>query len=226
MKSEELLDAAAQSLINRRCREAAIHEVRGGLQALYSSFELLSRAAKSAARDEALAERAIGIAKRALGNFEPSMLRAIEALTTHRERAGRVNVGEVTQEVLRFLRTDIANKQLVIETAIAADAEVHDRRDAVRLWLLGIIVFSIDAATAGSPLAVAVERISGGVQIRVRTRPVTPLRVEAVVLAAARAWAEATGGGLELYTPGDAAGVADQEVRVYHRGEMVTGQSS
>jgi hypothetical protein len=212
---DELLDAAAQSLINRRCRDAALHEVRGGLQALYSSLELLSRAAKSAAGDAALAERAIGIARRAMANFEPSMLHTIEALTTHREAEARVNVGEITREVLRFLRTDIANKLLVVDTAIAGDAELCGRRDTVRLWILGIIVKSIDASTPGGPLAVEIARVASGIDLKVRTRPAVALRGDDVVLAAARAWAEAAGGRFELSTlPG--ADAAEQEIRIFH----------
>jgi hypothetical protein len=215
VNSEELLDAAAQAEINRRCRDAAIHEVRGGLQALYSSLELLARAAKTGAGDAALAERAIGIARRAMANFEPSMVHAIEALTTHREAAVRVDVGEVAQEVLRFLRTDIANKQLVAEISLAAEEHIQARRDTVRLWLLGIIVSCIDAAVPGSPLAVAVAAGEAGVEISVRTRPAAALNGEAVVLAAARAWILAAGGRFDLSTlSGD--GVADQEIRVYH----------
>ncbi len=215
MKSDELLDAAAQSLINRRCREAAIHEVRGGLQGLYSALELLARAAKNTAGDGALAERAIGIARRAMANFEPSMLRAIEALTTHAEAEGRVNVGEIAQEVLRFLRSDIANKQLVTQGTIVSDAHVQGRRDTVRLWLLGILVTCIDAAAPNGPLTVEVAVVEHGVEIKVRTRPGTALRDDSPVLAAARAWAERQGGRYELVTLAGAA-VAEQEIRIYH----------
>jgi len=212
---EEMLEAAAQSWINRRCRDAALHEVRGGLQALYSSLELLSRAAKSAAGDAALTERAIGIARRAMANFEPSMLRAIEALTTHREAEVCVNVGEVAQEILRFLRTDIANKQLVLATAIAADAQWRGRRDAVRLWILGLIVTSLDAATPGGPLAVEIARGANGGELKVKIRPGVVMRADDLVLAAARAWTEAGGGRFELLTLSN-GGVAEQEIRVSH----------
>jgi hypothetical protein len=215
VKSDELLDAAAQSLINRRCREAAIHEVRGGLQALYSALELLARAAKSTAGDGALAERAIGIARRAMANFEPAMLRAIEALTTHTEAEGRVNVGEIAQEVLRFLRSDIANKQLLTQGTIDTDAHLLGRRDTVRLWLLGIIVTCIDAAAPGGPFAVEVAVVEHGIEIKVRTRPSVALTGDSPVLAAARAWTERQGGRFEMVTlPGVA--VAEQEIRVYH----------
>jgi hypothetical protein len=217
VNSEEWLEAAAQSVINRRCREAAIHEVRGGLQALYSSLELLARAAKSAAGADALAERAIAIAKRAMANFEPAMLHVVEALTTHREAEVRVNVGDVVQEVLRFLRNDIANRQLSIETTIAADAEIPGRRDTWRLWMLGLLVTSVDASRPGARLAVAVTRLEQETEIRFRSRPSELLRSDAVVIAAARAWANSEGGRLELLTPGDAVdGVAEQEIRVYH----------
>jgi hypothetical protein len=218
VNSDELLEAAAQSLINRRCREAAIHEVRGGLQALYSSLELLARAAKTSAGDVPLADRAIGIAKRAMANFEPAVLHAVEALTTYREAEVRVNVGEVAQEVLRFLRTDIANKQLVAQTAIAADAVIHGRRDTVRLWILGILVTSIDAAIPGATLALEVARLDQGVEIRVRTRPGAAMRGDGVVLAAASGWSAARGGRLDLEAlpARDGAGVAEQEIRVYH----------
>ena len=45
LQAGDVLDAAVQTLINERCRRAYMHDMRGGLQAIYSSLELLARSA-------------------------------------------------------------------------------------------------------------------------------------------------------------------------------------
>jgi len=54
LQAGDVLDAAVQTLINERCRRAYMHDMRGGLQAIYSSLELLARSAKHAAQNPAL----------------------------------------------------------------------------------------------------------------------------------------------------------------------------
>jgi len=221
----ELLEAAAMHLINSRCREAYLHDVRGGLHALYSALELLSRSANLGSGDTAMTERATSIARRAMSNYEPLVLRTVASLTAGHETDTEVDLGTLAEEVLRFLRTDIANKQLELRTAIEANVRVHVCRETARLWILGLLLTSVDSSQAGQPLAVSVARDNEHARLVIAcgTRrdaipdwqsvpAALPYRADAVILAMARRWAESRGGRLELAPEG----VAGEEIRAYY----------
>jgi intracellular sulfur oxidation DsrE/DsrF family protein len=220
----ELLEAAALYLVNRRCREAYLHEVRGGLHALYSALELLSRSASAGQGTAAMAERATTIARRAMSNYEPLVLKTIESLTAGHETETEVEFGTLTDEALRFLRTDIANKRLELRAAIDAGVRVRACRETARLWILGLLLTSVDGAPPGGPLDVTVahDKALGRLVIAAGTRSeasreaesvaAAPGSADAVILIAARRWAESLGGRLELTR----MGVAHEEIRVYY----------
>jgi hypothetical protein len=64
---DDVLDGAVQTLINERCRRAYIHDMRGSLQAIYTSFEVLARSAKNELQNNpTLIEKASSMAKRAV----------------------------------------------------------------------------------------------------------------------------------------------------------------
>jgi signal transduction histidine kinase len=218
----ELIEAAALYLINRRCREAYLHEVRGGLHALYSALELLSRSANAGPGAAAMAERATTIARRAMSNYEPLVLKTVEALTAAHETETEVDLGTLTQEVLRFLRTDITNKRLDLRADIADSVHVRACRETARLWILGLLLTCVDGTPPGQPLEVSVTREDGRARLSLASgmrraaiadwQAVTAApayRADAVILVMARRWAESLGGRLEL-------GVAGDEIRVYY----------
>jgi len=224
LPTPELIEAAALYSINRRCREAYLHEVRGGLHALYSALELLSRSASAAQGNPSMAERATMIARRAMSNYEPLVLKTIESLTVGHETETEIDLGTLTDEALRFLRTDVANKRLELRVAIDPGVHVRACRETARLWILGLLLRSVDGAPPGGPLEVTVapKNALARLVIASSTRseasreaePVdaVPGSADALILVAARRWAESLGGRLELTS----MGVAQEEIRVYY----------
>jgi intracellular sulfur oxidation DsrE/DsrF family protein len=224
LPTPELIEAAALYLINRRCREAYLHEVRGGLHALYSALELLSRSAGAGQGNTTMAERATAIARRAMNNYEPLVLKTIESLTAGHETETEIELGTLTDEALRFLRTDIANKRLELRAAIDAGVRVRACREMARLWILGLLLKSVDGAPPGGPIDVTVAHenaiarlvIAAGTRSEVSREAESVAAAaggaEAVILMAARRWAESLGGRLELTR----TGLAREEIRVYY----------
>jgi hypothetical protein len=224
----ELLEAAALSLINWRCREAYLHEVRGGLHALYSALELLSRSASGGHGDASLVERATTMARRTMSNYEPLVLKTVDSLTAlghEPEKETTVDLGLLTDETLRFLRTDIANKQLELRATIDAGVRVRACRETARQWILGLLLTSVDGSPTGQALGVSVSRHSEQARLVIASAArrdaipewevapaVLPSRADAVILAMARRWAESRGGRVE-FAP---AGVAGDEIHVYY----------
>src|ERR1700751_3341723 len=79
----DVLDAAVQTLINERCRRAYIHDMRGGLQAVYSSVEVLARSAKHGAANTGLIDNAASMAKRAMAAHEQALLDIVNQVMGH-----------------------------------------------------------------------------------------------------------------------------------------------
>src|ERR1700737_5570393 len=86
----DVLDAAVQTLINERCHRAYIHDMRGGLQAVYSSLEVLARSAKHGTPNTVLIENASSIAKRAMANHEQALVDIVNQ-GTRRDGAPRAD---------------------------------------------------------------------------------------------------------------------------------------
>ncbi len=113
----DVFDAALQTLINDRCRQTYIHEMRGGLQAIHSSFELLVRSAKQGGVSGALIEHTSALAKRAMASHERDMLEIIDQLTVAEGEPAVFNVVNLIDEVRRFLRHDASSRSVGISVA-------------------------------------------------------------------------------------------------------------
>jgi len=225
VSTPELLEAAALCVINRRCREAYLHDVRGGLHALYSALELLARSAQIRDGDGTMAERATAIARRAMSNYEPLVLNTVESLTAGHDAEGLsdVDLGALTQEVSRFLRADIANKRLDVRLDIETDVRVRARRETARSWLLGLLLTSVDGSPPDQPLTVSLRREAGLARLVIAAAAPAAApgdRPDALILAMAARWADSHGGRVE-FAP---AGVAGEEIRVYYPLIVTAGQ--
>jgi len=232
VSTPELLEAAALCVINRRCREAYLHDVRGGLHALYSALELLARSAQIRDGDGTMAERATAIARRAMSNYEPLVLNTVESLTAGHDAEGlsEVDLGALTQEVSRFLRADIANKRLDVRLDIETDVRVRARRETARSWLLGLLLTSVDGSPPDQPLTVSLRREAGLARLVIAAAAPAAAsaapaaapgdRPDALILAMAARWADSHGGRVE-FAP---AGVAGEEIRVYYPLIVTAGQ--
>jgi len=151
---EPVNDAAARALIADRCQRAYVHDIRGGLQALSGALELLERLARGGDGDAGVVERASSLARRALANHETAMIDLVKQVTAADEPVEPIEIGGLLEDVLRFLRTDIAARQLTVRTerGRAQTARVDAARNQLRFLLLGLLTLWIDTSDPGSVL--------------------------------------------------------------------------
>lgn len=213
---EHMLDAAAHSLIIERCRGAYLHDMRGGLQAIAGAFELLARLARSGEHNPDVVEKASAIAKRALANHENSMLEMVKQMAGEDGGTASVELGTLIDDILRFLRNDIACKQLEVRFNRTDNTVVRAEKSRLHLILLGLTALRIDDCPAGAELSIRVDRSGGNALIEmgsaimgsaIMSSAITaPSPVEhlsrqrrELVLEMARQWFSAHGGSAELH---------------------------
>ncbi len=158
----DLFEAAARVAINERCAAAYLHDIRGGMQALFSALELLSRSAKSGYDNPERVEKACELAKRAISNHEKSTLAALQALTLQRAEAAVIDVLTLVSDVARFLRNEAAGREVILKV-VGAEGEVAISAERVRLQtvLVGLLLAAIDDVPPGSSLILSIGRADG-----------------------------------------------------------------
>lgn len=226
----DALDAAAYALVGERCRHAHIHDIRGELQTLQSSLELLARSARNPGENIALAEKATALARRALAGHEKSLIDFVNQTTPHDEAAVAVDVRDMVNRVLLILRNDAANKSITFKVESIADLGILAQPHRARLLILGLLAMTIDELSAGSVVKVLLSREDAQVVIEIQSdvvcpairtpeelwngtaRAVAPLDL---LLAVTSRWAVANGGRVEPNSHPPRA------LRIYYPGSMV-----
>jgi len=165
---DDVLDAAVHSLINARCRQAYLHDLRGGLQAVFSSVELLSRAAKRGDADAARLDHITGLAKRAMVNQEQSLLNIVNQITFTPEAASAFDLAQLLREVQQFLRNDAAQKGVGLEIDARLELTVSAPRTPLRSLLAGLIALSIDALPADALLQIDLTQLGNAAVLELR----------------------------------------------------------
>ena len=166
---DDVFDAALQTLINDRCRHAYVHDIRGRLQAVYSSVELLARSAKQGAVNGTLIDNASALAKRALANHERDVLEVVNQLTVSEDKPVVINVANLIDDVLRFLRNDAASRDIRIFVNGGKDVQVSASHNELRTLLLALLALSIDALPAGAELHIDIGREGGDACVELRS---------------------------------------------------------
>jgi hypothetical protein len=213
----DIVDAAAHALIAGCCRESYLHDIRGGLQALGSAVELLARAAQNPVPNQALAEKAAALARRALANHETSLLALLSELLPQSEAASTVNVGETLHEVLRFIKGDAGRRSITFTLTSPADVRVLTQARRFRLLMLGMSSTLADGLDPGTAVAVTVSAAASEALIEFRPSlpaPSTPdleQPLHAWLLEWMRQWPVGCGGRLEL----DSEQESPPSLRVY-----------
>jgi hypothetical protein len=152
----QAMEAAAFGLVGQRCRQAYIHDIRGGLQALGSAIELLARSAKSPAQHSALLEKASALAQRAMATHEQVVIDIVQGMAPIDERATVVNLGDLIREAVHFLRNDAVAKSITLHSTLAAGVCISTEPLKCRLLIIGLIVMAIDTLAAGSVIDIRV----------------------------------------------------------------------
>src|ERR1700692_3596199 len=128
LQAGDVLDAAVQTLINERCRRAYMHDMRGGLQAIYSSLELLARLAKLSAQNAALIDGAPSIAKRAMANYEQSRPTIVNQVTGPDDSPVVLNLSTLVKQAQQFLRNDALGREITLSVSGPDDLRVRSER--------------------------------------------------------------------------------------------------
>ena len=213
LQAGDVLDAAVQTLINERCRRAYMHDLRGGLQALYSSVELLARSARHAAQNPALIDGATSIAKRAMANYEQSMVAIVNQVTGPDEAPVILNLSALVKQAQQFLRNDALGKEITLALSGRDDLRVLSEPNKLRSLILGLLALSIDASPTGAGLQVELSCADGFAVLELRShltyetirgaeellcREPVNLKPQEMVLGFARQWITANGGHVEI----------------------------
>ncbi len=224
----DVLDAAAQTLINERCHRAYIHDMRGGLQAVYSSLEVLARSAKQGAPNTGLIENASSIAKRAMANHEQALVDIVNQVTGPDDAPTIVDLASLVKQAQQFLRNDALSKGIRLGLSASEDVLVFSQRNKLRSLILGLLALGIDGLHKGAELNVELRRVEDYALLELRSdltyndireaeellchEPVD-LCPQELVLGFARRWIMANGGRVEIHAP---VGARQTGLRIYH----------
>jgi hypothetical protein len=152
----DFLEAAAYAVVGERCRQAHLHDLRGELQTLHSSLELLMRAAKTPGTHAPLAEKAGALAKKTLLDHEKSLVELLNVLTPHGESATPVDVGGLMGDIVRFLRNDASRKSIVLRLDAPPGISILAHPHKSKVALLGLCSMTLDELPAGASLTISV----------------------------------------------------------------------
>jgi signal transduction histidine kinase len=155
---DQIVDAAMQTMNNRRCRKAYLHDLRGGLQAVSSSLELLSRSARKEATDSGMIEKAAALAKRALMNHEIELLEMLDQLVADDDEHKTANAAAVVEDVCRFLRAEAADRDIGLTIVGDRTLQIHMPPIRLRRLLLELITLLIDESPPGADLLLGISR--------------------------------------------------------------------
>ncbi len=169
----DCLEAAAYAVVGERCRQAYLHDLRGEMQGLHSSVELLTRAAKTPGEHAALADRAGALAKKALINHQQSLVELLDRAIPRDEDKVAVDVGEVLRDTMRLLHNDAAAKSIAVHLDAVSGTRILTMPHRCKMVFLGLSVMTIDAMPPGEVLDIGVGR--AGALACVEWRPASPL---------------------------------------------------
>lgn len=215
-RAGDILDAAVQTLINERCHRAYIHDMRGGLQAVYSSVEVLARSAKHGAPNTALIDSASSIAKRAMANHEQALVDIVNQVAAPDDAPMVVNLASLVKQAQQFLRNDALSKGIKLRLSGCEDVVLFSQRNKLRSLILGLLALGIDDLPSGAELQVELRRADGYVLLELRSdltynairdaedllcHGLVDLRPQELVLGCARRWIMANGGRVEIHSP-------------------------
>jgi hypothetical protein len=224
----DVLDAAVQTLINERCHRAYVHDMRGGLQAVYSSLEVLARSAKHGTPNTVLIDNASSIAKRAMANHEQALVDIVNQVAGPDDVPAVVNFAGLVKQAQQFLRNDALSKGIRLGLSGCEDVLVFSQRNKLRSLILGLLALGIDGSSTGAELHVDLRRAEGYALLELRSdmtyndireaedllcHDPVDLCPQELVLGFARRWITANGGRVEIHS---AVGTQQSGLRIYY----------
>lgn len=207
------------AMLSEKYRQAYLHDMRGGLQAIRNSLELLARTMKTADANPAVAEKAADLAKRALAGHEKALEQTVDHLIPRDEPAVAVDLAALLRELLGFLQNTIAARGLPVHFTDAGNISVSAQPGRLRLVLLALLSSAIDFPAKLTALNVTLRREANDVYLELPGGDAFE-RVDAapgdtewgteerrLTWSVSRQFLEANGGSLACPADGAAAGI-------------------
>jgi hypothetical protein len=165
----DVLEAAVYAFVTERYRRSYLHDIQGDLQGIYGGVELLVRAADGRAANASLAEKAAALVKRALQNHEKMLINLVNQVAPGSEQPVVVNMGDLTADVLRFVRSDFASKFVTFRFESAPDVVVLSQAGRLRNLILGLSAAAADELAPDSVVEVDVSRSESHAKLEFRS---------------------------------------------------------
>ena len=154
LSEAELQELALRAIVAQRCQRAYLHDLRGGLQALSSSFELLSRAANAKPPNAALVEKSTTFFKRASLEHERTLERSLIDICGSSEERAPLKLRGLLQEVVSFLQNDALSKDVKLVLSADDVVSVAANRSNVRLVVLSLLTQGMDQSVPGTTITI------------------------------------------------------------------------
>ena len=149
----ELQELALRAIVAQRCQRAYLHDLRGGLQAIASSVELLSRAATAKPINSELVEKSTTFFKRASAEHERTLGRSLDDICGSSEERLALELRGLLQELVSFLQNDAVSKDVKLDLLTDDVVTVEAHRANVRLVVLSLLTQGIDQSAPGMAIA-------------------------------------------------------------------------
>jgi len=207
------------AMLSERYRQAYLHDMRGGLQAIRNSLELIVRTMKTAQLNPAAMEKAADLARRALAGHEKVIEQTVDRLILRDEPAVAVDLAALLRELLGFLQNTIAARGLPVQFEDAGNISVSAQPGRLRLVLLALLSTAIDFPPQLTALYVTLQREANDVYLElpggnafehVDAEPGDSgwgADARRLTWSVARQFLEANGGSLARRDDGPAAGI-------------------
>jgi hypothetical protein len=152
----ELQELALRAIVAQRCQRAYLHDLRGGLQAISTSVEVLTRVAGTTPLNTDLLAKSSHFFKRASAEHERTLGKSLDDICGTSEEVTTVELQGLVGEVERFLQNDALSKDINLNFAAAGAVSVVAKRSNVRLVVLSLLTQGIDQSIPGTSITLRV----------------------------------------------------------------------
>ena len=154
-----LLSDALRLHVLRRMQGTVRHDFVSPLQATSLTFDLLRRQAGHPAGPEQREQttRLAEAGKAELERFKGGMSHVVDALATP-ERDQRFDLSRTVQELRSWMQNEAAFLGVGLDAELAEEVWINGRREDVRQLIAILMLYIIDALTAGGRLSLRIEK--------------------------------------------------------------------
>jgi hypothetical protein len=149
----DLAEAALHALVTKRCQRAYAHELRNGLQGIYTGFDVLSRMLEGKTSAKLPSDKASSMVRKSIVNHEHSMEQSIQHLALQDDAASPLHVDEMLNSLTSFLSNDASSRQIELH-AQSASLILQARPSKFRLVLLALTTKGMDAMPEGGEMTI------------------------------------------------------------------------